>query len=109
MDWRNRRHRYLARSEVRSGRFACRFQDLDRSLGSSCSEGLFPGQILSWWRRGNLKAPGPGRFLVGWFIPEGFVLTPPPHRRTGSVGDEPWRVEVIDMNKQLLRPHEFAP
>ena len=34
------------------------------------------------------------RIVIGHIIAERLLLIPPPHRRTGSVGNEPWCVQI---------------
>src|SRR5205814_9847679 len=46
----------------------------------------------------ELKRSEPRRILIRNVDPEGFILIPPPHSLPLLIGDEPWRVEVIDLD-----------
>ena len=91
-------HRYLDRRRGRSGRFGCSVRLPGRSLGSSCSAGLFPR--LGTGREALLVGRGAGDRVLRSEGPVGRV----PHRRGGIVGHLLRHAEMVRMHvERILR------
>ena len=56
---------------------------------------------------GELERSLSGGIVVWYIVAERLLLIPPPHRRTGSVGNQPWCVQMIGVDKIHLRRSRF--